>query len=101
MSHRCVSTTSLLTRSAAPRKRRTVWRALLAAFALCIVVALGPPARTQSNATPADFRIAFIGDQGNGSDAEAVLALIVSEVTDAVVHSGDFNYDDDPRDWDT
>ena len=46
------------------------------------------------------FKIAFIGDQGLGSNARAVLQLIKAESADAVVHSGDFDYDDDPAAWD-
>jgi hypothetical protein len=49
---------------------------------------------------PSDFTIAFIGDQGLGSDAQAVLELIEAEGADAVVHSGDFDYDNDPQAWD-
>jgi hypothetical protein len=48
---------------------------------------------------PENFRIAFIGDQGLGADAEAVLQLILAEGADAVVHSGDFDYEDDPAAW--
>jgi len=49
--------------------------------------------------TPADFTVAFIGDQGLGADAEAVLALIRREGADAVIHQGDFDYQDDPAAW--
>jgi hypothetical protein len=73
---------------------------VLAALGLGVAVALGPAAQTESSATPVDFRIAFIGDQGNGADAGAVLELIAAELTDVVVHSGDFDYDDDPAGWD-
>jgi hypothetical protein len=48
---------------------------------------------------PVDFTIAFIGDQGFGPDARAVLELIREEGADAVIHSGDFDYHDDPRAW--
>ncbi len=44
--------------------------------------------------------IAFIGDQALGVDSEAVLQLILDEGADAVVHSGDFDYQDDPAAWD-
>lgn len=43
--------------------------------------------------------IAFIGDQGDGSDARAVLQMIAEKGCDAVVHAGDFDYDDDPEGW--
>jgi hypothetical protein len=48
---------------------------------------------------PPHFTIAFLGDQGLGEDAEAVLALVAAEGADAVVHLGDFDYDDDPEAW--
>jgi len=47
-----------------------------------------------------EVTIAFIGDQGLGVDSEAVLELILDEGADAVVHSGDFDYQDDPAAWD-
>jgi hypothetical protein len=50
--------------------------------------------------TPENFKIAFIGDQGMGEDAVAVLNLIKNEGADAVLHQGDFDYDDDPASWD-
>jgi uncharacterized repeat protein (TIGR02543 family) len=49
---------------------------------------------------PPEVTIAFIGDQGLGADAEAVLQLILNEGADAVVHSGDFDYSDDAVAWD-
>ncbi len=48
---------------------------------------------------PPDFTIAFLGDQDLGSDSEQVLEMIRDEGADAVVHSGDFDYDDDPQAW--
>src|SRR5262245_20894102 len=50
--------------------------------------------------TPANFKIAFIGDQGRGKNAQAVLHLIKNEGAAAVVHSGDFDYQDNPAAWD-
>ncbi|NIR48271.1 hypothetical protein GWO43_07365 [candidate division KSB1 bacterium] len=47
-----------------------------------------------------NFKVAFIGDQGLGFDARAVLNLIKAEEADAVVHAGDFDYDDNPKAWD-
>jgi hypothetical protein len=44
--------------------------------------------------------MAFIGDQGLGPSARAVLNLIKSEGAQAVVHSGDFDYSDNPAAWD-
>ena len=46
-----------------------------------------------------EVTIAFIGDQGLGKDAEDVLDLIKDEGADAVLHGGDFDYDDDPEAW--
>ena len=46
------------------------------------------------------LKVAFIGDQGLGDDAEAVLELIRSEGTDMVLHQGDFDYRRDPYAWD-
>jgi hypothetical protein len=48
---------------------------------------------------PPELKLAFLGDQGLGSDAEAVLDLLVAEGAEALVHLGDFDYEDDPRDW--
>jgi hypothetical protein len=44
--------------------------------------------------------VAFIGDQGSGDDALAVLQLIKAEGADLVLHQGDFDYEDDPDSWD-
>jgi hypothetical protein len=44
--------------------------------------------------------VAFIGDQGSGDDARAVLQLIKAEGADLVLHQGDFDYEDDPDSWD-
>jgi len=50
--------------------------------------------------TAANFKVAFIGDQGDGSAALAVLRLIRDEGTDMVLHQGDFDYGDNPTQWD-
>lgn len=52
------------------------------------------------NDTPPNFKIAFIGDQGAGSNARAVLNLIKAEGAQAVLHQGDFDYNDNPAAWD-
>ena len=70
---------------------------------LCLLlVALLPvgivPVATGS--IPAEFKIAFFGDQGDGSNAGRVLDLVVREGADAVVHIGDFDYGDDAASWD-
>jgi predicted phosphodiesterase len=49
--------------------------------------------------TPANFKVAFFGDQGLGSDSEAVLQLVLAEGASAIVQLGDFDYDDDPQAW--
>lgn len=49
---------------------------------------------------PPDFKVAFIGDQGLGPNAVAVLNLIKAEGAQAVVHSGDLDYADNPAAWD-
>ncbi|WP_437877264.1 DNRLRE domain-containing protein [Sorangium sp. So ce513] len=43
--------------------------------------------------------VAFIGDQGNGSNADAVLNLIKDEGADATIHNGDFDYASNPTAW--
>ncbi len=50
--------------------------------------------------TPENFKIAFIGDQGLGNNAKAVLNLIKNEGADAVMHQGDLDYQGKPQAWD-
>jgi hypothetical protein len=54
-----------------------------------------------SRDVPEDFKIAFIGDQGYGANARAVLTLIKNEGANLVLHQGDFDYNDDPAAWDS
>jgi len=71
-------------------------------FALPLAFLLGsvPPLAAQAPApVTANLTIAFLGDQGLGGDAEAVLQLIHDEGADAVIHAGDFDYQDDPAAW--
>ncbi|MHC4141222.1 MAG: metallophosphoesterase family protein [Planctomycetota bacterium] len=75
-------------------------RSVTRSCALLAAAASGLGAAGQSPIPPDGFKIAFIGDQGLGPDAQAVLQLIADEGADAVVHSGDFDYDDNPRAWD-
>lgn len=49
--------------------------------------------------TPLNFKIAFIGDQGLGKNAEAVLKLIKSEGAQAILHLGDLDYENSPTAW--
>jgi hypothetical protein len=51
--------------------------------------------------TKDEIKVAFIGDQGLGKNAEAVLSLIKQENTSLIVHQGDFDYIDNPTAWDT
>ncbi|MEN8183224.1 MAG: metallophosphoesterase [Myxococcota bacterium] len=71
---------------------------------LLALLALGAEtSRAAPELPPINFTVAFLGDQGLSSrdpDAEAVLRLIATEGADAVVHSGDFDYRNDPAAWD-
>jgi predicted phosphodiesterase len=49
--------------------------------------------------TPPGLKLAFLGDQGLRNDSRAVLQLVLDEGAAAVVHQGDFDYDDDPLAW--
>lgn len=51
-------------------------------------------------ASPENFKVAFVGDQGLGENARAVLQLIKDENADMVLHQGDFDYKDDQENWD-
>src|SRR3989338_5123931 len=44
--------------------------------------------------TPANFKVAFIGDSGYGENDEAVLRLIRDENVDLVLHQGDLGYNE-------
>jgi hypothetical protein len=74
--------------------------ALAAVFSFCMAIALPPLVWAQGDIPPVNYTIAFIGDQGLGSNARAVLNLIKNEGADAVVHSGDFDYNNNPAGWD-
>ena len=52
-----------------------------------------------STTTSPNFKVAFIGDQGNGRYSVAVLELIKNEEANMVIHSGDFDYNDNPNHW--
>jgi hypothetical protein len=83
--------------------RRFTARTLLITYLLALSFSWSAWVQTataQTEETPVNFKIAFIGDQGLGSDARAVLSLIKSEGADAVMHQGDFDYDHDPAAWD-
>lgn len=55
---------------------------------LCVGVLLS------SVASAAAVKVAFVGDQGVGENAQAVLSLIASEGTDLLLIQGDLGYDD-------
>ncbi len=55
---------------------------------------------TLASTAPTGVKVAFIGDQGLGTDARAVLQLIKNEGAAVVLHQGDFDYLDDPNAWD-
>ena len=55
---------------------------------------------TTTTTVSVGLTVAFIGDQGSGTDARSVLELIRDEGADMVLHQGDFDYDDDPDSWD-
>jgi hypothetical protein len=72
-------------------------RLVLAVALLCVT---GTASRAPGiEGPPPGFKVAFIGDQGAGAGAQAVLELIRDEGADAVIHSGDFDYHDDPAAW--
>jgi len=76
-------------------------RSITASFVLAVIFCgINFPLLAQSSEeTPPNFKIAFIGDQGLGSNARAVLNLIKAEGAQAVIHSGDFDYHDNPAAW--
>jgi predicted phosphodiesterase len=72
---------------------------LLALLALAALELVAPSAHGAASTEP-NLKVAIIGDQGNGKNAQAVLKLIKSEGADMVLHVGDFDYRDDPARWD-
>jgi hypothetical protein len=75
-------------------------RVLAVVFSLCVAIALPSTVWAQGDLPPVNFKIAFIGDQGLTSNARAVLNLIKNEGAEAVIHSGDFDYVNNPAGWD-
>ena len=77
-------------------------RVILPIGALCVLACARPspaPWPSTCGVPPPELTVAFLGDQGLGPDAVAVLELIRSRGADAVLHSGDFDYGDDPDAW--
>ena len=82
-------------------KLSRTWSHLFAAVMRSVLFFLALTASTVAQQTPpANFRIAFIGDQGLGPNAVAVLNLIKREGAQVVMHSGDLDYLNDPAAWD-
>jgi len=75
---------------------------LAAAVALVHAALLAPIPGAAATATePAQpVTVAFIGDQGIGPGARAVLEMIKAEHADLVVDQGDLGYGHDPGAWD-
>jgi hypothetical protein len=73
--------------------------ALFIAAAVCLSLVCAHPEAAAQEAPPPNFKVAFIGDQGLGPDASAVLNLIKLEGAQAVMHSGDLDYADNPAAW--
>lgn len=70
----------------------------LAFFFLMILLvqsALAQPGST----TPPNLKVAFIGDQAVGDNSKNVLQLIKNEGAQAIIHSGDLDYQNDPAAW--
>lgn len=80
-------------------------RVLLPVVVLTGVLVLGLRLSTPSQVRipcgepPAGLTVAFLADQGLGPRSVEVLKLIRSRGADAVVHSGDLDYRDDPEAW--
>src|SRR5438552_2979569 len=83
---------------------RKYWRLTFILLGLLLVVWLpsldsSGHAFAPQEATPANLKIAFIGDQALGPNSVAVLNLIKSEGAEAVMHSGDLDYTDNSAAW--
>ncbi|KYF52723.1 hypothetical protein BE04_07245 [Sorangium cellulosum] len=63
-----------------------------------LTITYGTSSGTGSSTDPG-LLVAFIGDQGNGSNADAVLQLIEDEGAAATIHNGDFDYANNPAAW--
>ncbi|WP_437611680.1 DNRLRE domain-containing protein [Sorangium sp. So ce834] len=63
-----------------------------------LTITYGSSSGTGSSTDPG-LLIAFIGDQGNNGNADAVLNLIKNEGATATIHNGDFDYANSPAAW--
>jgi predicted phosphodiesterase len=71
------------------------------AFFFLITVFWQPVFSQPDSTTPPNLKIAFIGDQAVGNNAKAVLQLIKAEGADAIIHSGDLDYKNNPAAWES
>jgi hypothetical protein len=67
----------------------------------CLAALAAAAAVQAAGLPPPGTKIAFIGDQDDDSESEAVLQLILDEGAEAIVHAGDFDYGDRPASWGT
>src|SRR5688572_2964417 len=72
----------------------------LAIAMVTLTLALILPAPHAAAAVTPDLKVAFIGDQGLGTNPTAVLNLVKNEGAQALFHPGDFDYADNPTAWD-
>lgn len=83
--------------------RKHLWlNYLLVGITLAVLMCSSVPsghAVNNQEATPANFKIAFIGDQYLGANPDAVMGLIKAEGAQAVIISGDLDYTDNPAAW--
>lgn len=86
-----------------PRKssRHVLLHAFVAAACLLFFCFAQPSARAAQELPPPGLKVAFIGDQGLGPNAVAVLNLIKLEGAQAVMHAGDLDYVDNPAAWES
>lgn len=80
---------------------KPAWRLVIAALGSLLLLFISAAHLIAQETPPANFKIAFIGDQGTGPNAVAVLNLIKAEHAQVVMHSGDLDYADNPTVWDT
>ncbi|MCB0179961.1 MAG: metallophosphoesterase [Anaerolineae bacterium] len=85
-----------------PRRRlRFLWPVFISFLTLLLLGATPHTLYAEEPVQPPpNFTVAFIGDQGVGPNAQAVLDLIHNEGAAMVLHQGDFDYQDNPDAWD-
>ena len=82
------------------RTRIALHALLLGLTAMCLGFLLASVGAAEVT-TPPNFKVAFIGDQGLGSNPLEVLQLIKSEGAGMVLHKGDLAYANNPDAWDS